>query len=74
MGRLNVLIEGRYPGWTVSVEWDRREDMIKRLRYGLNDEGVEREAAIIPDILIHQIGRQENLLAVEIKKGLQQGL
>lgn len=68
VGRLAVLLEGRFFGWDISVEWNRREDMIKRLHYGLTDEDLERAGAIIPDLLIHRIGKAENLLVVEIKK------
>lgn len=68
VNRLSVLLEGRFEGWTISVEWDRREDQIKRLRHGLTEDELVREGAIIPDILIHQVGRQENLLVVEVKK------
>lgn len=68
VGRLAVLLEGKFPGWSIGIEWNRRENVVKRLRYGLTDEELEREGAIVPDLLIHRVGKRENLLVVEVKK------
>ncbi len=68
VARLGVLLDGQFPGWSIGVEWNRREDVIKRLRYGLSDDELEREGAIVPDLIVHRVGKKENLLVVEVKK------
>lgn len=66
--RLVLQLEGKFPGWSVGFEWDRREDVAKRLRYGATEDELIREGLIIPDIIIHRVGKRENLLVVEVKK------
>lgn len=68
VGRLAVLLEGKFPGWSVNVEWNRRGDVAKRLNYPLHEEYPAREAAIRPDLIVHRVGKRENLLVVEAKK------
>jgi hypothetical protein len=68
VARLAVLLEGNFPDWSISTEWDRREDLVKRLRYQFPIEALEREAMIVPDLIIHRIGKRENLLVVEVKR------
>ena len=62
VARLARLVEGKYPGWSIDLEWSRREDVIKRLRYGLSDDELIGKDAIVPDLIIHRVGKQENLL------------
>lgn len=68
VGRLAVLLEGRFPGWSIGVEWNRRETVIKKLSYGLTDHELIREGAIVPDLIVHRVGKRENLLVLEVKK------
>lgn len=68
VARLGNLLQGRYPGWSIDLEWSRRENVIKRLRYGLSDEELIGKDAIVPDLIIHRVGKRENLLVVEVKK------
>jgi hypothetical protein len=70
VARLAVLLEGKFPGWTIGVEWNRREDVIKRLRYDLTEDELIREGAIVPDLIVHRVGKRENLLVVEVKKSI----
>jgi len=66
--RLTLLLQGKFPGWSIGFEWDRREDVAKRLRHGVTEDELIREGLIVPDIIVHRVGKQENLLVVEVKK------
>lgn len=68
VARLGNLLKGKYPGWSLDLEWSRRENIIKRLRYGLSDEELIGNGAIVPDLIVHRVGKRENLLVVEVKK------
>lgn len=68
VGRLGALLQGKYLGWSIDLEWSRRENVIKRLSYHLTDEELIREGAIVPDLIVHCVGKKENLLVVEVKK------
>lgn len=66
--RLANLLQGKFPGLSIDLEWSRRENVIKRLRYGLSDEELIGRDAIVPDLIVHRVGKRENLLVVEVKK------
>ena len=68
VARLGNLLQGKYPDWSIDLEWSRRENVIKRLRYGLSDEELIGKDAIVPDLIVHRVGKRENLLVVEVKK------
>lgn len=68
VARLAQLLVGKYPSWSIDLEWSRREAVIKRLRYGLSDEELISKDAIVPDLIVHRVGKKENLLVVEVKK------
>lgn len=58
VSELFALLRPRFPGHTVSNEYDRREKEIKMLE----------KSKIIPDLIVHHVGHQaENLLVVEVK-------
>ena len=66
--RLAVLLEGKFPGWSLGVEWNRREDVVKKLAHGATEDDLIREGTIVPDLIVHRVGKRENLLVVEVKK------
>lgn len=66
VAELFVRMRPRFPGWTVSNEYDRREREQKRLAYE-DAAGRLRAAAIRPDLIVHKVGLKENLLVVEVK-------
>jgi hypothetical protein len=68
VARIRDLLHGQYDGWSIDLEWNRREDVIKRLRYGLSDDELISKDAIVPDLIVHRVGKRENLLVVEVKK------
>lgn len=68
VARLALLLAGKYPSWSIDLEWSRREAVIKRLRYGLSDDELIGKDAIVPDLIVHRVGKKENLLVVEVKK------
>lgn len=68
VARLGALLHGKYEGWSIDLEWSRRENVIKRLRYGLSDEELIGKDAIVPDLIVHRVAKKENLLVVEVKK------
>ena len=58
VSELFFLLRPRFPQHAVSNEYDRREQQIKQL-------GTSK---IIPDLIVHHIGNQDdNLLVVEVK-------
>lgn len=61
------LMKNAFPGWRVNHLYDRREAIQKRLHY-LKPDGLMKNAPIIPDIIVHRVGMQENLLVVEAKR------
>lgn len=64
---LAALMGPHFPGWTVSPEWDRREQEEKKLAYG-DVKGAARLRKIRPDIIVHHVGKAKNLLVVEAKR------
>lgn len=60
--------------WRVSPEWTRREEEEKLTAW--NDEaGKEHLRRIRPDIIVHHMHTQENLLVLEVKRsGVKRGL
>ena len=68
VARIRDLLHGQYEGWSIDLEWNRREDVIKRLRYGLGVDELIGKDAIVPDLIVHRVGKRENLLVVEVKK------
>lgn len=64
---LGISCMGNMPSWSIDLEWNRREDVIKRLRYDLSDDELIGKDAIVPtSSYIGSAG--ENLLVVEVKK------
>jgi hypothetical protein len=68
VARLRDHLHGKYRDWSIDLEWTRRENVIKRLGYGLTEEELVRQGAIVPDLIVHRVGKKENLLVVEVKK------
>ena len=70
VNRLGQLLQGRYEGWRLDIEWDRREDKIKKLPHSLDDDTLVALGAIVPDLIVHRVGKRENLLVVEVKRSI----
>jgi len=68
VSELFVRLRAEFPDWDVSNEYDRREQVKKRLAYDNPATGAMLEADITPDIIVHRIGVRENLLVVEVKR------
>lgn len=68
VARIRDFLHGQYEGWSIDLEWNRREDVIKRLRYDLSEEELIGKDAIVPDLIVHRVGKRDNLLVVEVKK------
>lgn len=68
VARIRDHLHGQYDGWSIDLEWNRREDVIKRLRYDLSEDELIGKDAIVPDLIVHRVGKRENLLVVEVKK------
>jgi hypothetical protein len=66
--RLRDHLHNKYADWSIDLEWTRRENVNKRLSYGLTQDGQTRQGAIVPDLIVHHVGKKENLLVVEVKK------
>ncbi|MGN6306787.1 MAG: hypothetical protein ACTHNH_18350 [Mesorhizobium sp.] len=63
-----------FRGWRVSPEWTRREEEEKRTAWN-DDAGKEHLRKIRPDIIVHHMHTEENLLVVEVKRsGVKRGL
>jgi hypothetical protein len=69
VSELFLRMQSRFQGYRVSNEYDRREGQVKRLNYP-DADGVlaKKPPRIKPDLVVHQVGGQEeNLLIVEAK-------
>jgi len=66
-GKLSNLMEHRFPEWDVCPEWNRKNHEVKMLHFGLENE-VAKLRAIRPDIIVHRIGEDDNVLVVEAKR------
>ncbi|MFZ8073972.1 hypothetical protein ACO1G0_02910 [Fusobacterium watanabei] len=54
----------KYENYSVDCEYNRKEEDIKRLKFGKNIDKKE----IYPDIIVHQRKIKNNLIAIEMKK------
>ena len=54
----------KYENYSVDYEYNRKEEDIKRLKFGKNTDKKE----IYPDIIVHQRKIKNNLIAIEMKK------
>ena len=54
----------KYENYSVDCEYNRKEEDIKRLKFGKN----AKRKKIYPDIIIHQVKIKDNLIAIEMKK------
>ncbi|WP_336020470.1 hypothetical protein [Fusobacterium polymorphum] len=54
----------KYENYLVDCEYNRKEEDIKRLKFGKNTDKKE----IYPDIIVHQRKIKNNLIAIEMKK------
>jgi len=73
--RLAVHLESKFPGWDVDCEYDR-DLTAKKLLAGIAECNERRQRDdIFPDIIVHHRGlqgREDNLLAIEIKKNCRE--
>lgn len=58
---------GRYPGWHVNAEWDKREQDGKWMDAAGRADG-DLATKIRPDVVVHIVGKRNNLLVVEMKR------
>ncbi len=68
VSQLFLRMHARFRDWDVGNEYDRVEDITKRLRHFNPATGKELEADIIPDLIVHRMGVRDNLLVVEVKR------
>ena len=54
----------KYENYSVDCEYNKKEEDIKRLKFGKNTDKKE----IYPDIIVHQRKIKNNLIAIEMKK------
>ena len=67
--RLAVQFERQFPGWEIDCEYDRLGDRTLRLPRGTTVSSDDHLAkSIYPDIVVHQRGIPNNLLAIEVRK------
>lgn len=79
--RLARWLEEEFPTWNVDCEYNRIVDgtsqtarvkvanlLMKRVKKGFIHLNEPKETKVVPDIIIHQRGPGENLLAIEVKK------
>lgn len=71
-GDLAIRMTPLFPGWRVSPEWDRREREEKRIAWD-DEEGQRRLKKIRPDIIVHHLLSEENLIVVEAKRSANRG-
>ena len=66
--RLGRYLENNFPEWDVDCEYNRNGDAVKRLIYAVEPNGNASERDVIPDIIVHHRGTDENLIAFELKR------
>ena len=66
--KLAEYLQMQFPDWNVDCEYNRSEDMIKKLK-GIDECRGNESDIVYPDIIIHKRNTHENLLIVEIKTG-----
>jgi hypothetical protein len=67
--RLAVYLERQFPEWQVDCDYDRLGERMLRLPHGSivsTDDHLAK--SIYPDIVVHQRGIPNNLLAIEVRK------
>lgn len=68
VAELYVRLRERFPEYQVHNEYDRRDRAVKDLSHP-DTAGNMHEANVVPDLIVHRIGRQDcNLLVVEVKR------
>lgn len=66
--RLAVYLEQQFPEWNVDCEYNRAGDMVKKIPLAYIESPSGKPRKVFPDIIVHQRGMGNNLLAIEIKK------
>lgn len=71
--KLAEYLQAELPNWNIDCEYNRDYDKVKIIRFGrlkprkvLNNDTEGR--TVFPDIIVHQRGTQNNLIAIEVKK------
>jgi len=70
---LVALMKPCFPNWDVHGEYNRREQVEKRLGRTLED-GELFYFGIRPDIIVHHAGQKSNLLVVEVKRSVNKNI
>lgn len=81
--RLALLLEPKFPGWHVDIEYNRVGDAAEPKRLDWNDIACDASAeelvrdtearTVYPDIIVHERGEPNNLLVIEVKKSSNAG-
>ncbi len=72
--QLAIYLAAEFAGYSVDCEYNRHEDVSKRLSFKLDDSQTPRDpddhgVCVSPDIIIHERGTDaRNLLVIELKK------
>ncbi len=66
--KLACCLEKYFLGWDIDVEYNRDETQIKMLG-GIRECDGRSTDLIYPEIIVHKMGKHENLLVMEIKMG-----
>ena len=68
--QLAIHIKKEFPDWDVDCEYNRNHDDIKRLKLPRKKVASDDTFAqtVFPDIIVHRLGTDENLVLIEIKK------
>lgn len=74
VSELFVRLREQFPEWNVSNEYDRRERERKHLAHPDPITGTAFDADIKPDLIVHHIGTQDNLLVVEVKRHINKDI
>ncbi len=60
--RLARYLEPRFAGYNINVEYNRMGDAPKRVAWN------EKADLVYPDIIVHLVGTETNILVIELKK------
>ena len=72
--RFACYLDKRFEGWDVDCEYNRDEDVTKRINHRIDrippDDA--HSDIVLPDIIVHRRGSSDNLLVIEVKKSTSQ--
>ena len=65
--RLACYLQKEFPDYNVDLEYNRMNDLKKKLKGIKECSEQRRKETVYPDIIVHKRGKKDNLLVIELK-------